>query len=292
MGTEMEKSDKFSFDKMEKLGKYINYSIPFFVIFTLFMPFLLTRKSFGLFDFTKTGSIGDTIGGITAPIIGIFGALLVYRSLMAQVRANRKIMEFNERVEEFNRLAVDQTELENIKALIKDTIEDFEKFSYSTSYGIASNSIVDRTRKVSGKSAFKDFITTMSEVLKNNVDSGRSLKKGSLNNVFKDEVSSNMNDLFFIINTIINTIKTIWDSNVFKKKNPYCIYIYFKLVRYLNEYLIRYSCKVNQIVDILPQNIRLCETDHKDGIDELEELLAHMRNFQKEISGLQSLIES
>ncbi len=40
------------------------------------------------FDFSKTGEIGDTIGGITAPIINLVGAFLVYLSFKAQVNAN------------------------------------------------------------------------------------------------------------------------------------------------------------------------------------------------------------
>ncbi|TJY37929.1 hypothetical protein [Pontimicrobium aquaticum] len=41
------------------------------------------------FDFTQTGQIGDTIGGITAPIINLLGAILVYLSFQAQIKANR-----------------------------------------------------------------------------------------------------------------------------------------------------------------------------------------------------------
>jgi hypothetical protein len=36
-----------------------------------------------------SGTIGDAIGGITAPFIGLFGALLVYYSFKEQVKANR-----------------------------------------------------------------------------------------------------------------------------------------------------------------------------------------------------------
>lgn len=40
-------------------------------------------------DFSQTGQIGDTIGGITAPLIGLIGAVLVYISFQAQIEANR-----------------------------------------------------------------------------------------------------------------------------------------------------------------------------------------------------------
>lgn len=55
------------------------------VLFVLVAPVLFTRESFLTnFDFTQTGQIGDTIGGITAPIIGILNAVLLYITLRRQ----------------------------------------------------------------------------------------------------------------------------------------------------------------------------------------------------------------
>jgi len=49
-----------------------------------------TTKSFWIkFDLTKTGNIGDTIGGITAPVINLIGAILVYISFKVQSNANQ-----------------------------------------------------------------------------------------------------------------------------------------------------------------------------------------------------------
>ncbi|TYB73159.1 hypothetical protein [Bizionia myxarmorum] len=41
------------------------------------------------FDFSNTGQIGDTIGGITAPIINLIGAILIFLSFKAQINANK-----------------------------------------------------------------------------------------------------------------------------------------------------------------------------------------------------------
>ncbi len=52
--------------------------------------YLFTRPAIcDVWDFSNTGQIGDTIGGITAPIINLLGAFLVYLSFEAQVRANK-----------------------------------------------------------------------------------------------------------------------------------------------------------------------------------------------------------
>jgi hypothetical protein len=52
--------------------------------------YVLTRPALiDGFNFSDTGEIGDTIGGLTAPIIGIVGTLLVYYSFQAQLKANK-----------------------------------------------------------------------------------------------------------------------------------------------------------------------------------------------------------
>lgn len=55
------------------------------IIATLLSPVLLTQDScLGIFDFTETGQIGDTIGGITAPIVGLVSIILLYITLKEQ----------------------------------------------------------------------------------------------------------------------------------------------------------------------------------------------------------------
>ncbi len=51
--------------------------------------YIFTRPAyFENWNFSDTGQIGDTIGGITAPIINLIGAFLVYISFQAQIKAN------------------------------------------------------------------------------------------------------------------------------------------------------------------------------------------------------------
>ncbi len=64
------------------------------VILVIFAPMLITSEgNWNTVDFTGTGQIGDTIGGITAPIVGLLGALLVYLALRAQIQANIAIQQ-------------------------------------------------------------------------------------------------------------------------------------------------------------------------------------------------------
>jgi hypothetical protein len=55
----------------------------------LLAPFFLTGFSyFKWANFTTTGQIGDTIGGITAPIVNLISAVLIYLSFRQQLLAN------------------------------------------------------------------------------------------------------------------------------------------------------------------------------------------------------------
>lgn len=59
------------------------------LIATLVAPVLLIRNSCcEIFDFTETGQIGDTIGGITAPIVGLVSIMLLYMTLKEQQKYN------------------------------------------------------------------------------------------------------------------------------------------------------------------------------------------------------------
>lgn len=59
----------------------------------LILPIILAKMPFSLFDFTETGQIGDTIGGITAPFIGIIAGCLTFLAFHEQYRANNKSSE-------------------------------------------------------------------------------------------------------------------------------------------------------------------------------------------------------
>jgi hypothetical protein len=65
------------------------------ILFMLPYLFTLNCKFFPDFNGTEdgTGQIGDTIGGITAPFIGFFSAVLVYLAFKAQIHSNKIIQE-------------------------------------------------------------------------------------------------------------------------------------------------------------------------------------------------------
>jgi hypothetical protein len=74
-----------------KKGKLAIFALIIGVILIIISPFLLTRNLGWIIFDDKTGSIGDTIGGITSPISSLLGAFLVYLALNAQIKANKII---------------------------------------------------------------------------------------------------------------------------------------------------------------------------------------------------------
>jgi hypothetical protein len=77
-------------EKIKDLKFYI--SLIGFLLIIFSSLYIFTRPAIWVgFDFSETGNIGDTIGGITAPMINLFGAYLLYISLKEQIIANKKI---------------------------------------------------------------------------------------------------------------------------------------------------------------------------------------------------------
>ncbi len=71
------------------MSPWLFWGITLFAV--IVAPILMTRY-WGLIDFSSTGQIGDTIGGLTAPVIGLASAFLIYKAFQAQIQANNLIM--------------------------------------------------------------------------------------------------------------------------------------------------------------------------------------------------------
>tara|TARA_R110002050_G_C8859225_1_gene507269 strand:+ start:101 stop:1171 length:1071 start_codon:yes stop_codon:yes gene_type:complete len=60
------------------------------IIFSLFSPLIFTSFYSG-FDFTETGQIGDTIGGVMNPFVAIAGVIVTYLAFKMQFNANQNL---------------------------------------------------------------------------------------------------------------------------------------------------------------------------------------------------------
>lgn len=74
------------------------------LIIAFIAPFILTRKSVNEdFDFTNTGQIGDTIGGIMNPFIAISGVIVTGLAFYIQYKANQQQRELFEKEQDENK---------------------------------------------------------------------------------------------------------------------------------------------------------------------------------------------
>ena len=117
----------------------ILYLIVGLILICISSIWIFTRKAvLSDFDLTQTGQIGDTIGGITAPVINILGSILIYLSFKEQYRANQIQAKTLQNELTRNRL---KSNAEIILNLYNESKEDFNAIEYE---GLKGNQAVKR----------------------------------------------------------------------------------------------------------------------------------------------------
>lgn len=97
-------------------------------------PIILTLPAIiDLFDFSNKGSIGDTIGGITAPFINGLAAVLVFLAFKEQIKAN-EIFKNQEKskilLEQINTIQRDDLKIEQVIRITSNQIDVYrDRFS-------------------------------------------------------------------------------------------------------------------------------------------------------------------
>ena len=85
---------------MKNPQRFIKRIVCVSILIILLAPFVLTRPSFETLSFLETGQIGDTIGGISSPIVGIVSIFLLAYTLIEQLDFNTKQVQL-QRQEQF-----------------------------------------------------------------------------------------------------------------------------------------------------------------------------------------------
>lgn len=184
-----------------------------------------------------------------------------------------------EQLKENPEVLLDNKKLNSLMSVISNTIKDFENFTFNTKYDFNSNSMIEIIRKITGKDAVKIFIKSVQKILENNIRSGHALKKDSLNKLFTDGILENVNDLNFLLETIIKTIELIKSLGLYKKQNTHLIYEFKKFIRYINENLIKHKEKFIKIEkELLPNAVELCKKQSVDTT-ELSELIGEFNEI-------------
>lgn len=141
-------------------------------IVVLILPWLLTRNclshiaAFG----PNTGPIGDTIGGLTAPFIGLLSAILVYISFQEQVKANRLVqVQITEETLRRN-LQESFEKIERLKGELRENTFDFIEgltldihtlVNFQQAFENNDSTMLDLFNNVYGKGATLNSITSI-----------------------------------------------------------------------------------------------------------------------------------
>ena len=179
----MNNKEKIRIKNWDGVTKWILGISIIVILFSFVSPWIFTSASSSeIFDFTNTGQIGDTIGGIINPFIALAGVLLTFLAFYMQIKANQiQITQFKEGLEKdkelrllierkdyYNKLSllkVDLTAIESdIKSKAKNLKEFYQnekKFPFQTNFLIRTPSKnyarileIDRLSIFNGFSAF------------------------------------------------------------------------------------------------------------------------------------------
>ncbi len=133
-------------------------------IITLTSPYFVTQVSiWPHVNFSETGSIGDTIGGITAPIINLFAAFLVYLAFREQVKANElQVISLNNEKK--------QRQIESSFNVALDELnwcsQEYDKFEFDGEFGTkAIDELIKIKDSISEPTWTTEMVFTFQELL-------------------------------------------------------------------------------------------------------------------------------
>jgi hypothetical protein len=109
----------------------------FLAVFVFTRPAILSS-----FDISDKGEIGDVIGGITAPVVGLLGSFLVYLSFYQQLQANKLQ---REAISNEAKRAQNLKEFSSLLDLYKSIKDDFNSLVYISALTDNANPPIGRT---------------------------------------------------------------------------------------------------------------------------------------------------
>lgn len=142
--TESEKNQEIN--EILKSLKLAPWVLVIGIVLMILAPILFTQE-WGCYVLEGSGEIGDAIGGITAPIVNVMGAILVYFALRAQIKANEIIQKQIYRQEA-------EKQKESISANIGQLYSNFENGVSKFEYYSLKKSEFGEGKYVKGAEAF------------------------------------------------------------------------------------------------------------------------------------------
>lgn len=226
----------------------------------LIMPFILTGHYFhDRFNFSETGQIGDTIGGITAPFMNLIGAFLVFYALKAQVKANELIQD---QIDKDNEQKECENEGQNLNQLYSYLTESINSFYFTTLpvEQLRNTDELDTEIEFKGGDAFYHLFSQI-----------RCHYHGTQDELHSHQSVSELLSILKIMDLLLDKLKDT------KSKNKE---ILITLVRHLFDYKIVTRIRDEEDCDLDLEFCDSCDCNH--GLpDELKNLIIEIRRKLK-----------
>jgi hypothetical protein len=211
----------------------------------LFLPSLITSKCWFGFDFSDTGQIGDTIGGIISPFIAIAAAALTFFAFWVQFKANEQqrndiaLERFENKFYEL--LRIHRQNVEEMKIGTLEKREVFKELYYELSNCIIFvNNVFDVLKRDNQSQSYMNFDSEK----KINIAYQMFFYGNEFNNIFnildsyKEIPKSEVHLIFNKINSVIKENNSHWEVGGFSlKENKKTNIPPFPLVSYYKPYL-------------------------------------------------------
>lgn len=226
----------------------------------LIMPFILTGQYFQeRFNFSETGQIGDTIGGITAPFMNLIGAFLVFYALQAQVKANELIQDQIDKDNEEKECENEGQNLNQLYSYLTDSINSFH-FKTLPIEQLKNIDDIDTQTEFKGGDAFYHLFSQI-----------RCHYHGTQDELHSQQAVSELLSVLKIMDLLLDKLK------IAKSKNKD---ILITLVRHLFEYKIVTRIRDEEDSELDLEFCDVCECNH--GLpDELKNLILEIRRKLK-----------
>lgn len=145
-----DKKNKYKFETIEVLIIALSAVL---LVFAFIAPSLFVNNSIDGFDFTDSGEIGDTIGGIMNPFIALAGVLLTFLAFYIQYKANKQQKELFRQELDSNKF---ESQFYEMLRLHKENVNEINlKLTYDS---IAGKELFVQNEDVSGRECFKYFL--------------------------------------------------------------------------------------------------------------------------------------
>ncbi len=247
----MEVKKESFFKKMTPTDWIALTLILFGVLGFIGLPYLITQSSFLNFkniEFGKPNEIGDMIGGIVGPFMGLISASLVYLTIREQINANKSIQKQFEKQKEFQHEKVIFEEVINDVKKTVEKIQDLSGTSLQISIKSYNNDL--NISKIATASIFDNGNLTTEFLINSEILHFKILFRKLLDNLelFLKNIK-NENAFYKIVELKLQNINFYFEESILKVKKFNNLNNRYETTNYVRlEYLDMFICLKSYIL--------------------------------------------